>query len=346
MGTPRELAKDTAWRGLIGAGVLAAAVGSLVFAVAALVSSDGPHWGAALGVTGYLLAGFASTSVVALIFAVPRIRTETTGDPSLVGRYASNSNLEQISDWLTKILVGAGLVQLTTLPRGLRALGDYLGDGLGIANGSSLSVAATVYGVTTGFVFTYLWARLRLRVLLETSERDAERAARTVDQLVATLSAASDRETVPTSPKEIVRVASRAAAQARSLRAFDAVRARILWADDKPDGNLAERRSLTALNVQIDLARSTAEAVAAIENAQYALVISDMGRTEDGHYVADAGLNLIAAIRGAEHPPPVLIYSGPRSPEECSRIIAAGATDVITRAVDLIDRAMELIALT
>jgi hypothetical protein len=42
-------------------------------------------------------------------------------------RYGANTNLEQISDWLTKILVGVGLTQLTRLPEGLSSTANYVG---------------------------------------------------------------------------------------------------------------------------------------------------------------------------------------------------------------------------
>ena len=89
------------------------------------------------------------------------------------GSYTSNSNLEQISDWLTKVLVGAGLVQLAALPGGLRALGDYLGEGLTGPNAAASAVSFTIYGAGIGFLIVYLWVRLRLRGLLESTEQQA-----------------------------------------------------------------------------------------------------------------------------------------------------------------------------
>jgi hypothetical protein len=46
-------------------------------------------------------------------------------------RYAGNSNLEQISDWLTKILLGAELVQLGALTTRIGELSNSSGDALG-----------------------------------------------------------------------------------------------------------------------------------------------------------------------------------------------------------------------
>ena len=100
--------------------------------------------------------------------AIPRARTDTASDepgPSCRTRTSSNLGLAD------EILVGAGLVQLRELPGGLRALGDYLGGDLAWKGAAPASVALTVYGAGVGFLYTYVWSRLRLRVLLEASEK-------------------------------------------------------------------------------------------------------------------------------------------------------------------------------
>jgi hypothetical protein len=43
----------------------------------------------------------------------------------------TNTNLEQVSDWLTKILIGAGLAELTSIPGGLDQCGGYVAPALG-----------------------------------------------------------------------------------------------------------------------------------------------------------------------------------------------------------------------
>ena len=58
-------------------------------------------------------------------------RTEPAGDAPDPNRYRPNTNLEEVSDWLTKILVGVGLTQLGTAPARAVAFGQYLGPSLG-----------------------------------------------------------------------------------------------------------------------------------------------------------------------------------------------------------------------
>lgn len=64
-----------------------------------------------------LLLALASVMVgvlVGFLFGIPRAlqNAGTGGAEAGWGRYSTNTNLEQISDWLTKILVGVGLVEL------------------------------------------------------------------------------------------------------------------------------------------------------------------------------------------------------------------------------------------
>ena len=69
--------------------------------------------GAAVIAVGFMLAGGAFTigALLGFLFGVPRALTGATQEAGL----RSNTNLEQISDWLTKILVGVGLVEIGRL---------------------------------------------------------------------------------------------------------------------------------------------------------------------------------------------------------------------------------------
>jgi hypothetical protein len=80
------------------------------------------------------------------------------------GVYSANTNLEQISDWLTKIIVGVGLVQLTVIPGKLRSLADYLATAFGTpAVPSALVMTIIFYFGIFGFLLGYLWARIYLK---------------------------------------------------------------------------------------------------------------------------------------------------------------------------------------
>jgi hypothetical protein len=134
-----------------------------------------------------ILAG-AATMVGALLgflFGIPRTlqgeaidlsnRTSATGTENRQGvGYRANTNLEQISDWLTKILVGVGLTQLNEIPSALRSLSEALSPGLGSTPGAILLSGGTViYFSISGFLLAYLWTRLHLPSALRFADLDA-----------------------------------------------------------------------------------------------------------------------------------------------------------------------------
>src|SRR4051794_37330470 len=62
--------------------------------------------------TGALVAAaaFGIGAIVGFLFSIQRTRRPSDSQPQ--PRYLPNTNLEDISDWLTKIIVGLGLVEL------------------------------------------------------------------------------------------------------------------------------------------------------------------------------------------------------------------------------------------
>jgi hypothetical protein len=85
--------------------------------------------------------------------------------------YRVNTNLEEISDWLTKIIVGLGLIQLTTVPGKLQQIADSLQIGLGgFPSSSSFAVVILVYFSICGFFLGYLGTRLVVAGALRRAE--------------------------------------------------------------------------------------------------------------------------------------------------------------------------------
>ena len=111
------------------------------------------------GSIGFLwsLACLATGSLFGFIFGVPRAATEpasktdqATTLTSTYGAYSrlkANTNMEQISDWLTKLLVGAGLVELKDLQALPRHCSPFRGSWI-----SQESTTARHIGVGHGFV--------------------------------------------------------------------------------------------------------------------------------------------------------------------------------------------------
>lgn len=103
-------------------------------------------YGTAVSAAAMIIGG-----LVGFIFGVPR---SASGDQPVgtTERYQDNSNLEQISDWLTKILVGVGLVQLSRAPNGLARLAEAMKPGFGgTASGAGFGLALVLFYAGTGF---------------------------------------------------------------------------------------------------------------------------------------------------------------------------------------------------
>jgi hypothetical protein len=82
-----------------------------------------------------------------------------------------NTNLEQISDWLTKILVGVGLTQLQNMPQKLMGLAAYFQSGLG--GNAPLTLVIILNSMVLGFFAGYLLTRLFLAGAFVSADRFA-----------------------------------------------------------------------------------------------------------------------------------------------------------------------------
>src|SRR3954463_4924582 len=146
----------------------------LALLIYALTVPDG-KWG--VFSIGLLTAAsaFAVGALLGFLFGIPRSVAASTSapdeaagekkpaaEPAAAKHFSANTNLEQISDWLTKILVGVGLVQIHQVSGAIEDLANGLGPGLG-PQGFTVAVALHVPLSITGFVSAYLFTRLRLQ---------------------------------------------------------------------------------------------------------------------------------------------------------------------------------------
>lgn len=102
---------------------------------------------------------------IGFIFGIPR--TPPSKDTENIG---ANTNLEEISDWITKIIVGVSLVQLNQLSGGILNIGKILSSGMNDEPSAFVfSVSTMIFYFVGGFFLGYLWSRFYLPKLFRTS---------------------------------------------------------------------------------------------------------------------------------------------------------------------------------
>jgi len=161
-----------------------------------------PTFGAFAGTLGYSiiisLAAAVTGGILGFIFGVPRSAQNTNGAQATaaaasttsgstsndqpaaaavqtVRPYDPNTNLEQISDWLAKIIVGVGLTQIPQIEQRFDRLASVLAAGyhcdydcLPILK--AYAGAIVIFFSICGFMAVYLWARIYL--LKQLSDQD------------------------------------------------------------------------------------------------------------------------------------------------------------------------------
>lgn len=186
-------------------GSLAGALGMLlIFEVIQLRDGD---WAGALALSVALVSG---GYLIGLLFAVPR----TTGSDAVASAPAGdvkqpdgqrtatlqrrillvNTSFEQISDWLTKIIVGVGLVQFQPIltfmqDRTSRLAADFAGPHFEAAHAEPLAagilIACPGFGVLLGFFSVRLYIAWAIYVADAEATRPVEQSAYTSELRIA-----------------------------------------------------------------------------------------------------------------------------------------------------------------
>lgn len=156
-----------------------------------------------------LLVATAASSIGGLLgflFGMPRSpvdgpQRDEENKPALTVNYRPSNSLEQVSDWLTKILIGVGLVELTQLSETLSAVGRGVEASL-VGAPAGTSVVTQVVVITflvLGFLTSFLWTRIyygRLQTLADYDIQDSLRSKLAESEKQLTQEKAKRREAV------------------------------------------------------------------------------------------------------------------------------------------------------
>ncbi len=323
-------------------------------------------WGFGFCVSGMLL-GF--------LFAIPRIlpagaiippsrpatsaggKRETDPGPagliSHTGYSASeiNSNLVEVSDWLTKIIVGVGLVELKHLPAVARGVADYIAPSLGLEKAMAAPVAGGImlfYSVL-GFLIGYLLTRIYLSVIIKWADNqvknlnpvrlDSGTEIEASELIRLQQSALADVQEAVVNIVSAMPEQSGLAASPLAPLVLPVAPGRILWMDGRPANNALLVEQLTRANICVEQVLTSKDALDRLGAGVHAfdVVITDMAGFEYGRSVPDAGIALTHEIIRRMPEQPVLVYCTPKEAEiHGAAASEAGARLVTTSGTQLI----------
>lgn len=130
-------------------------------------------------------AGLAIGALGGFVFGFPKVTQSneplSRTSPAPEGKSAAatgyrllmNTNLEQVSDWLTKIVVGLGLIELRMLPAHLGSCSQYVMHSIGTLHGSA-AMAILLYFPICGFFGGYMSMRLYLSGAFSSADQRAQ----------------------------------------------------------------------------------------------------------------------------------------------------------------------------
>lgn len=111
----------------------------------------------------------------------------------------------------------------------------------------------------------------------------------------------------------------------------------ILWVDDRPENNVYERKMLERYGVEFSLALNTRQALEALNNKDFALIISDMGRKEGER----EGYVLLEELRKTDSKTPFIIYAGSKAPEHVKEAQRRGSQGCTNEPMELKDMVIQ-----
>lgn len=244
-GTPKRSGSfPAAW--IVGASIFVVPLAVTLYAIAA----TGPVAGMRIAGTALILSG-ASVGVGALLgllFGVPRPQDpeepkgDTAEDVAMArrttsARFTMNTNLGEVSDWLTKILVGVGLTQIRNVGPALATLSQSVATPFGPSEtaqvfAGSVIVYLTVFGFIAGWLCSVLYLpnelsnALQARAEERAQEKVESTAERFVDRAIAYEKAAL--EVIQTALQSDGRTFERGHDAGRADGAFEAADGRVV----------------------------------------------------------------------------------------------------------------------
>lgn len=122
-------------------------------------------------------ASFFSAALLGFLFGFPRTSDAPDNSPAVRPKYLHNRNIEQISDWLIKMLIGIGLSQMNDFPSLIWRYASHLTSQiftLGGPTGAAVAASCLIlFFLACGFVEGYLATRILLPSRLVAADKES-----------------------------------------------------------------------------------------------------------------------------------------------------------------------------
>jgi len=116
-------------------------------------------------------AAFFVGTIMGFVFGMPKTRSSSEAELAAGPQLRDNTNLQEISDWLTKIVIGLGIAEFRKIAAVLMAIGTAVGQAISNdGDGTVMALGSMTVGFVCGFLFHYMWARVILHQMLEKLE--------------------------------------------------------------------------------------------------------------------------------------------------------------------------------
>lgn len=112
------------------------------------------------------------------LFGIPRVRqgniVQVDEEGKVKPSVESNTSLEQVSNWLTNIIIALGLANLVQIPPALESFGTRVAPALGGGVSAEVfAISMCLFYLIDGFIVSYLFTVIYYRRIVQTVESDA-----------------------------------------------------------------------------------------------------------------------------------------------------------------------------
>jgi hypothetical protein len=117
-------------------------------------------------------SSYAIGNVLGFLFGIPKTIQDQKNSSEVT--YQVNTSIEQLSDWLTKMIVGAGLVELKDLIALIRNISAKVVADIGSQSSQSIVIASIICFMVLGFFVTYFSTRLYIANALASANAELQ----------------------------------------------------------------------------------------------------------------------------------------------------------------------------